>query len=255
MAGAGGDYAARLQVDAELAQFVGEPGERDAGIAEHVLAVADEVFAAHGDDGPVLDQIHRAPIGRRRRSQHKEMGAAIVGDQLRFAGADEIGKTRIRNLDRGMQRVDGIQHLLHAVRRRARRQIHAHAEGELRLGDAHFVAGHRRRAAVRNHGLGQNPSGHGAGDIDVLLPGLAGGGDLPAEQMSGGVALDRGLDRVAVGPVQRALCLFERGELGAGTPVFMQRLRRCGNLISFHEMSPKCASSNHDPRLRTHPSQ
>ena len=34
-----------------------------------------------------------------------------------------------------------------------------------------------------NHGLGQDASGHRAIDIDVLLSGLAGGCDLPAEQM------------------------------------------------------------------------
>ena len=64
------------------------------------------------------------------------MCAGIVGDQLRFAGAGEIGKPRIGNLDRRMQRVDGVEHLLHAVGRRTCRQIDPHAEGEFRLGDA-----------------------------------------------------------------------------------------------------------------------
>ena len=51
------------------------------------------------------------------------MRAGIVGDDLRLAGADEIGKARIRDLDRRMQRVDRIEHLLHGVGRRSRRQI------------------------------------------------------------------------------------------------------------------------------------
>ena len=40
------------------------------------------------------------------------MRAGVVGDDLRGAGADEILKARIRNLDGRMQRVDRIEHLL-----------------------------------------------------------------------------------------------------------------------------------------------
>ena len=47
MAGAGGDDLAGFQRHAELAQFIGEPGQRYPGIAEHVLAVTDELLAAH----------------------------------------------------------------------------------------------------------------------------------------------------------------------------------------------------------------
>src|SRR5262249_40544729 len=48
----------RLQRHAELTQFVGKPGQRGAGVAEHVLAVADELLAAHRGHRPLLDQIH-----------------------------------------------------------------------------------------------------------------------------------------------------------------------------------------------------
>ncbi|MGX1050009.1 hypothetical protein AB7M74_000944 [Bradyrhizobium japonicum] len=41
-----------------------------------------------------------------------------------------------------MQGADGGEHVVDIVRRRARRQIAAHAEGELRLADAHLVAFH-----------------------------------------------------------------------------------------------------------------
>ena len=188
---------AGFQRHAKLAQFIGEPGQRDAGIAQHVLAVTDELLAAHADDGPLLDQVQRAPVRGRRRSQHEQMRAGIVGNDLRCAGADEIRKPRIRNLDRRMQRVDRVEHLLHGIGRGARRQIDAHAKGEFGFGDAHFVARHRSRAAIWYHGLGQDASGHRAVDIDVLLSGLAGGCDLPAEQTSGRISFDCRLDRIA----------------------------------------------------------
>ena len=70
------------------------------GIAEHVLAVTDELLAAHRDDGLFLDEIECAPVRRRGRAEHEQMRAGIVGDDLRGAGADEIRKSRIRNLDR-----------------------------------------------------------------------------------------------------------------------------------------------------------
>jgi len=39
--------------------------------------------------------------------------------------------------------------------------------------------------------FGKNPPGHRAVDIDVFLPGLAGGRDLPAEQMRRRVFFER----------------------------------------------------------------
>ncbi len=108
-----------------------------------------------------------------------------------------------------MQRADRVEHLLHGVGRVARRQIGLHAKGEFRLGDAHFIARHRRRAAIRDHGLGQDASGHRSLDIDVLLPGLAGGGDLPAEQFFAGVVFDRRLDRIGLGAVARTQLRFQ----------------------------------------------
>ncbi len=171
-----------------------------------------------------LDQIHGAPVGRRGGPEHEQMRAGIVGDQLRFAGAGEIGKARVGNFDRGMQGVDGIEHLLHAVGRRPRRQVDAHAEGKFRLGDRHLVAGHRGGAAVGDHGFGQDAPGHGAGDIDMLLSGFAGGGDLPAEQMRGRIALDRGLDRITLGTIGRPVPVVKCCEFCPRAPVVMQRL-------------------------------
>jgi hypothetical protein len=51
-------------------------------------------------------------------------------------------------------------------------------------GHAHLVAVHRGDAAVSNHGVGEDASGHGTSDVDVFLPGRAGRGNLPAEQFA-----------------------------------------------------------------------
>ena len=64
------------------------------------------------------------------------MRAGIVGDELRLAGADEVDKARVGNLDRRMQSGDGGEHLVDGVRRGARRQVAPDAEGEFRLADA-----------------------------------------------------------------------------------------------------------------------
>ena len=57
MAGACRDDAAGFQCYAKLAQFVGKPCQRYQGVAEHVLAVTDELLTAQRDDRPFLDEI------------------------------------------------------------------------------------------------------------------------------------------------------------------------------------------------------
>ena len=123
-----------------------------------------------------------------------------------------------------MQRIDRIEHLLHRIGRGARRQIDAHAKGEFRFCDAHFVARHRSRPAIGNYGPGQDAPGHRAVDVDVLLSGLAGGRDLPAEQTFRRILLDRGLDRVGLDAVVRPQLFVKAGKFGAGPPVVVQRL-------------------------------
>jgi hypothetical protein len=99
-----------------------------------------------------------------------------------------------------------------------------HAKGEFRLGDAHFISRHRSRAAVGNDGLRQDASSHRAIDIDVLLPGFAGGRYLPAEQISARVVFDPRLDRVTFRAIARAQPRIETCKLGAGAPVIAQGL-------------------------------
>ena len=115
MAGAGGDDLTRFQRHAKLAQFVGEPRQGNPGVAKHVLAMTGELPAAQRDDRFLLDEVERAPVRRRWRTEHEQVRACIVGDDLRGAGADEIREPRIRNLDRRMKRIDRIEHLLHGV--------------------------------------------------------------------------------------------------------------------------------------------
>src|SRR5947209_16533961 len=64
MTGAGGHHLAGLQRYAEPAQLVSKPSQGCAGIAEDVLAVADETLAAQRHHRPVLDKIHPAPVRR-----------------------------------------------------------------------------------------------------------------------------------------------------------------------------------------------
>ena len=104
-----------------------------------------------------------------------------------------------------MKCADRIENLSHGVGRHSRRQIRMHAKGEFRFGDAHFISRHRSRAAIRNQRLGQDASSHRAIDIDMLLPGLAGGCDFPAEQRSRRVFFDARLDRVAFRAIARTL--------------------------------------------------
>src|SRR5205807_4148699 len=91
VAGAGGDDAARFERDAKLAQFVGEPRQGQSGIAEHILSVTDELLSAQRDDRPFLDEIERAPVRGRCRTEHEPLRAGIVSTNLRGAGPDEFG--------------------------------------------------------------------------------------------------------------------------------------------------------------------
>jgi hypothetical protein len=58
----------------------------------------------------------------------------------------------------------------------------------------------------------------------VLLSGLAGGSDLPAEQTFGRIFFDFRLDRVGLDAIVRPQSIVEAGEFGAGAPVVVQRL-------------------------------
>src|SRR5947209_19496163 len=61
MTSAGGHHLAGLQRYAEPAQLVSKSSQGCAGIAEDVLAVADETVSAQRHDRLVFDSIHSAP--------------------------------------------------------------------------------------------------------------------------------------------------------------------------------------------------
>ena len=110
----------------------------------------------------------RAAASRRRwRADDEAVGAGIVGDQLRAAGGDEIGVARVRDLDRQMEVRHGRQHFRLFIRPRPRRQVAAHAEGELGLDDPHAVGPERHGSPVLVHGLREQAAGDRPVDADM----------------------------------------------------------------------------------------
>ncbi len=73
MAGAGGYDLSCLERHAKLTQFIGKPGQRDPGVAKHVLAVTDILLAAQRDDRSVFDEIMFAP-----RVMSRDLDASAV---------------------------------------------------------------------------------------------------------------------------------------------------------------------------------
>ena len=171
-------------------------------------------------------QIDLAPARRRLRADDEAVGAGIVGDQLRAAGGDEIGIARVRDLERQMQRRDGSEHLGLFVRRRARRQIAAHAEGELGLDDPHAVGAEGDELAVLVHGLREQAAGDRPVDADMPLAGEAGRRDLPAVERRGAQRLDLGLDQIALLATGRAQVRRQCFQHGAVPPMAREQLRR-----------------------------
>lgn len=75
----------------EAGELVGEPGQRDAGIAEDVgtLAFALDMVADMADD-TVLSEIEAPPIGPRRRAENELVRAGVIGDELGCADLREL---------------------------------------------------------------------------------------------------------------------------------------------------------------------
>ena len=80
----GRHHFSRLERDAEAREFVGEPGKRQARVAEDVGALAGMLGAA--GDTPLRRmgrEVHAPPVGRHLRAEDEVMGTGIVGDDLR----------------------------------------------------------------------------------------------------------------------------------------------------------------------------
>ena len=214
-------------------------------------------LAAQRDDRLLLDEIERAPVRFAGAPSTNKCAQALSAMICAAPALTKSAKRESGISIAGCSVLDRIENLLHAVGRRPRRQVRSHAKREFRLGDAHFVSGHRGRAAIRNDGFGQNAPGHRAIDIDVLLPGLAGGRDFPAEQRSSRVVFDLRLDGVTLGAVARPPRRFETSELGAGAPVIVQGpgRRRYLILVEHRFAIPSWRSSDDNPGVRPEPPQ
>ena len=112
-------------------------------------------LALDGCGHRVARQIAIAPKSGHRRADDEIMGAGVVGDQLRGAGALKYLEAGVRNLDRWMSRADRFQDFLDTIFSSAWRQVPGHAEGEFSLGDGHTVVAEGQRCAVFEHVLGQ----------------------------------------------------------------------------------------------------
>jgi hypothetical protein len=80
-----------------------------------------------------------------------------------------------------------------------------HAESKFGFGDTHSISEHRSRAPSGITVSRSDPPCHRAIDIDVLLTGFAGRGDLPTEQIAIRIIFDRRLDCVGLSAVARSL--------------------------------------------------
>jgi len=185
-------------------------------------------WAAQRGHGPLLpNQIARAPIRRRGRTQHEtECAQALSAISCAAPAPTEIGESRSGISIAGCSdRRTVSSTCLHGVGRRSRRQIGSHAKREFRLGHAHFVAGHRRRPASAIT-VSAGCAGHRAVDIDVFLSGRAGGRDLPAEQVRGSniVRSRPGSHILRCGPTVAAS--RRAHQAGAGEPMVVQASAR-----------------------------
>ena len=124
----------------------------------------------------------------------------------------------------------GGEHFVGAVRPAAGRKVRAHAECELRFGDAHVVAGERNASAVVAHTFPEKPARHRAIDGDVRLSGLAGRRDLPPEEGKRGAPLEERLDGVAGLACPGAHRLGQLRHPPALLPVLPQQIRRGSEL-------------------------
>ena len=97
VAGAGGHDLTRFQRHAKLTQFVGEPCQSNPGVTKHVLSMTGELLSPQRNDRFLLHEIERAPVRRRWRTEHEQVRACIVRDDLRGSAL-----TKSANLESGI---------------------------------------------------------------------------------------------------------------------------------------------------------
>ncbi|MFO1272711.1 MAG: hypothetical protein U1F50_13740 [Rubrivivax sp.] len=148
--------------------------------------------------------------------------------------AFELAEARVGYLDAGVQRLHRGEHLFARVRLLARRQRAAHAEDHLAFGHLHAVGGQRDHGPIAQHAALEHGAGERAAHRDVLLPGHAGGGDLPAGDAVDDDAGPQRLRRTPFGGGGGAAGFRQRFQVAPFLPVEgeqargrKRRVRRC----------------------------
>ena len=117
-----------------------------------------------------------------------------------------------------------------------------------------WLCAERHGGAALERALCEQTAGERAVDVDVLLPGDARGGNLPAEERRGAAALEHGLHGVAVGARRRPDRLGNRGQAAAAGPVVPQQVEASTSCRSHIEASGfrLRASGGFGPGLQAH---
>ena len=169
-AGPGGDNLAGRQGHAMTRKLIGQPGDRDARTTQHARANPNAGGRAiHEGMGLMCRKVQSAPIKLCGGPQHKQMGAGIVGHQLRQPRMFKIIKAGIGKLDRRMQACHRAQHVFFRIGRGLRRQIASHLEAEFQLRHFHQIVAQRAGAAIGHHTFGQDAAGQRT--ISARFPG------------------------------------------------------------------------------------
>ena len=121
-------------------------------------------------------EVDSAPRVGGGRPEDEELGTGEVRDELRRSRAREVVEARVGDLDRDVQRVDRVHHLVDGAGRTAGREIAPEAKRELRLRDRHVEVAGRDAIPVAIRLDLEEPAGEGSVDPDV---GLAPPGSSP----------------------------------------------------------------------------
>ena len=162
------------------------------------------------------------------------MGAGVVGDQLRCADDGEVLVAGIGHFDRRVKTRDGRQHLVSRIRSLPRRKVATDTEREFSFGHAHVVLSEPNPFAALVRALAQQAASQRSVDRNVRLPGLAGGGDLPAKQRKRAVPLELRLNGVALLAGQRSHRLGQPWRSTSVPPMIPKDIRRCLDLLFRH---------------------
>ncbi len=163
--------------------MVGQPGQGNEGMAEHVAAEAAVGFLAvelHDAAGA----LEIAP-GLGEIAEHDAGVPGVVGDQRQRFQHLVVGIAVVDHFDAGANAVDGQRDLVERERRRARRQVAADADADFELqAHAPVIAGVQHHAAL-HHAAGEHHARQRPVDVAHLLHARGGEADLVARGCTG----------------------------------------------------------------------